>query len=112
MKKWKDSRGETLVESLAGILIISLVFVFLCSAIVAAARSNAQVREMNKDFSYSDMVPRLGTMQVVEQTQGGSIASVYKIVRYHRDPTLDSQGDGGFQSPDYRYYTLKPEGTQ
>lgn len=55
MKKLISHRGETLVESLCAILVITLVFLFLCGAIVAAARSNAQIKGADQSFRYADM---------------------------------------------------------
>ena len=55
MKKLSSHRGETLVESLCAILVITVVFLFLCGAIVSAARSNAQIKGANQSFRYEDM---------------------------------------------------------
>ena len=55
MKKLCSSRGETLVESLCAILVITVVFLFLCGAVVSAARSNAQIEGADQSFHYDDM---------------------------------------------------------
>ena len=44
MKKLKNQKGETLVETLVSLLIIVLVFVFLTGSAVAAAKINAKIR--------------------------------------------------------------------
>lgn len=57
MKKLCSNRGETLVESLAAILIVALVMVFLSVAIATASKVNAGVRAARGDsvtFSYTD----------------------------------------------------------
>lgn len=116
MKKLKSNRGETLIESLAGILIVTLVFVFLCSAIVSAARSNKQIRSADLDFSYADMVPSgNGTMQVVEVAEGYGIASSYPIQKFETDPNAEASGgtaDPDYQKPIYRYYRMRPQTSQ
>ena len=52
MRKLRDTRGETLVETLCAILIIALTFGFLTTATVSAARINAQVRARDVSFQY------------------------------------------------------------
>ena len=47
MKKLLSSRGETLIESLCAVLIVTLVMLFLSTAIATAARVNHQVRQSN-----------------------------------------------------------------
>lgn len=50
MKKLKNQKGETLVETLVSLLIIVLVFVFLTGSAVAAAK----IRDTDVSFRYSD----------------------------------------------------------
>ena len=45
MKKRRSKAGETLVETLASVLIAALAFAFLSTAAVTAARINEIVRE-------------------------------------------------------------------
>ena len=54
MKKLKNQKGETLVETLVSLLIIVLVFVFLTGSAVAAAKINAKIRYTDVSFRYSD----------------------------------------------------------
>ena len=54
MKKLKNQKGETLVETLVSLLIIVLVFVFLTASAVAAAKINAKIRDTDVSFRYSD----------------------------------------------------------
>lgn len=53
MKKIKSSKGETLVETLYGMLIVSLSFIILAGGIVSAARINKAAREENVLFNTS-----------------------------------------------------------
>ena len=50
MKKICLKSGETLVETLIAMLIISLVFIFLASSIVSAAKVNSSVK--NEDTAF------------------------------------------------------------
>lgn len=54
MKKLKNQKGETLVETLVSLLIIVLVFVFLTGSAVAAAKINAKIQDTDVSFRYSD----------------------------------------------------------
>ena len=54
MKKLKNQKGETLVETLVSLLIIVLVFVFLTGSAVAAPKIHANIRDTDVSFRYSD----------------------------------------------------------
>ena len=111
MKKLRNSRGETLVESLAAILIIAVVFVFLSSAIVSAARSNEQLRRSDQDFKYSEMVGKgTVTMQVVDAgipsgTEGlaGAFASVYPVEKFETESSASAKSND-YEKTIYRYF--------
>ena len=51
MKKLRTPAGETLVETLFAMLVITLALVMLAGAIVSAARVNSRTRELNTQFS-------------------------------------------------------------
>ena len=98
-----------MVESLAAILIIAVVFVFLSSAIVSAARSNEQLRRSDQDFKYSEMVSKgTVTMQVVDAgipsgTEGlaGAFASVYPVEKFETESSAKSND---YEKTIYRYF--------
>ena len=52
-KKLLSRSGETLIESLAAILVAVLVFLFLTTAVVTAAKVNKKVSEYDLSFQYS-----------------------------------------------------------
>jgi len=56
MKKWKDSRGETLVEVLAAILIASLSVTLVFGAIMASATMDRQAQDV--DGKYYDALSK------------------------------------------------------
>lgn len=111
MKKLRNCRGETLVESLAAILIIAVVFVFLSSAIVSAARSNEQLRRSDQDFRYDEMESKgTVTMQVVDAgipsgTEGmtSAFASAYPVEKFETASSESAKSDD-YEKTIYRYF--------
>ena len=111
MKNLLICRGETLVESLAAILIIAVVFVFLSSAIVSAARSNEQLRRSDQDFRYDEMESKgIVTMQVVDAgipsgTEGmtSAFASAYPVEKFETASSESAKSDD-YEKTIYRYF--------
>ena len=52
-RKWNDSRGETLVEVLASVLICSLSVALLFSMVMASGNMDQSAKKAEKDFSES-----------------------------------------------------------
>ena len=75
MKKLKNQKGETLVETLVSLLIIVLVFVFLTGSAVAAAKINAKIRDT--DVSQSEGSAQLRLSGRSGQT-GSTSVEVYQ----------------------------------
>lgn len=50
MNKIKSSKGETLAETLFGMLIVSLCFIILAGGIVSAAKINKAAEDQNVKF--------------------------------------------------------------
>ncbi len=86
MKKLRSQAGETLVETLTAILIVTLVFLFLTTAIVVASKVNAAVRSYDLSFSYDDAAP--GASQTLIMTGLGSGTCSVEIETYQDDNTL------------------------
>ena len=63
----RTSRGETLVETLAAILIAALAFSFLATAAVTATRINTRTRSTDISFHY-DGTKREGRVTLEEGT--------------------------------------------
>ena len=53
MNKLRNNRGETLVESLASILIAVLAFGILATSVVTAEKINAKTRNTDVMFQYA-----------------------------------------------------------
>ena len=53
MNRLKDNRGETLIESLVSLLILTMTFAFLAVASTTAGRLNAKVRDTDVSFRYA-----------------------------------------------------------
>lgn len=96
MKKLLQKRGETLVESLVSILLVTFIMLFLSTAIVAAARINRQLRDT--DISYKsdqDRTASAGTLTV----EGDNQVTV-------TSPILVYQSENGYVY--YRYGEVTP----
>lgn len=105
MDKLKSCRGETLVESLCAILVITVVFVFLCGAIVSAARSNAQLRDMNQDFSYDSMTVADSSFTI--RVVGTATDNTYPVKEYATDT---SSAEGNYDPQVFHRYEMQEAG--
>lgn len=94
-KKLRSQRGDTLVETLAALLIVVLTMAFLATSIVAAARINAGVRETDTSLHYDGSAPVQGTLTITRQGGMGTGSAVRKSVSVY-------ETEGG-----YRYYVYK-----
>ena len=95
-KKLRSQRGDTLVETLAALLIVVLTMAFLATSIVAAARINAGVRETDTSLHYDgNAAPVQGTLTITRQGGTGTGSTVNKNVSVY-------ETEGG-----YRYYVYK-----
>lgn len=94
-KKLRSQRGDTLVETLAALLIVVLTMAFLATSIVTAARINAGVRETDTSLHYDGSAPVQGTLTITRQGGTGTGSTVNKSVSVY-------ETEGG-----YRYYVYK-----
>lgn len=53
-KKLRSQRGDTLMETLAALLLVVLTMAFLATSLVTAARINAEVRQTDTALKYDD----------------------------------------------------------
>lgn len=90
MKKLRMSRGETLIETLAALLIAVLVLLFLASAIVGAARLNAAIQKTDVSFHYTGAVPQPDPVEL-------EISDGFTTETVTADEYVDPNG--------YHYYT-------
>ena len=97
MKKMGSCRGETLVESLCAILVITVVFLFLCGAVVSAARSNAQIQGADQSFRYEDMATNTEKYLVVNGNE-------YPVKEW---VTKSKSTDTDYATAIYRRYTTQ-----
>lgn len=74
MKKLLENGGETLIESLVGILVVALVMLFLSTAVATAARINHKVRNTDVAFVSDDEGTTQKTAQVTFTPKDGSAA--------------------------------------
>lgn len=92
MKKRRSKAGETLVETLASVLIAALAFALLSTAAVTAARINASARE---DVSFRYNAERKETVTVMAEGAGSGTSQKTGS----EEVTLYTTGNG------YDYYT-------
>lgn len=92
MKKRRSKAGETLVETLASVLIAALAFALLSTAAVTAARINASARE---DVSFHYNAERKETVTVMAEGAGSGTSQKTGS----EEVTLYTTGNG------YGYYT-------
>lgn len=53
MDKWKSKKGETLVESLCAILIVTLSILLLSNSIASAVRVNDGAAKLRKNLQFA-----------------------------------------------------------
>ena len=88
-KKLRSQRGDTLMETLAALLLVVLTMAFLATSLVTAARINAGVRQTNTVLKYDNATGKQGTLTI---TSDKSNSTAYKTVTVY-------ETEGG-----YRYY--------
>ena len=93
-KKLRSQRGDTLVETLAALLIVVLTMAFLATSIVTAARINAGVRETDTSLHYDGSAVQ-ETLTITRQGGTGTGSAVRKSVSVY-------ETEGG-----YRYYVYQ-----
>lgn len=89
-KKLRSQRGDTLMETLAALLLVVLTMAFLATSLVTAARINAGVRQTNTALKYDAADGETKTLTITRENN-----SVTKSVTVY-------ETTGG-----YRYYVHK-----
>lgn len=87
MKKLRSVSGESLMETILSILIITLAFAAITTATVMAAKINSSVRDRDNSFVYTDTAPT----DITVTLEGFST----------EPPTIDAHS---YISNEYRYY--------
>ena len=94
-KKLRSQRGDTLMETLAALLLVVLTMAFLATSLVTAARINAGVRQTNTALKYDNATEKPGTLTITRQSGAATDRPVEKNVTVY-------ETKGG-----YRYYVHK-----
>lgn len=89
-KKLRSQRGDTLMETLAALLLVVLTMAFLATSLVTAARINAGVRQTDTALKYDAADGETKTLTITRENN-----SVTKSVTVY-------EAEGG-----YRYYVYK-----
>lgn len=101
MKKRNSKSGETLVETLCAMLIVTVVMLCLSTAIVSAARVNAQVRQRDVAFHTEDMSYSGQLTMTVKDSSGRE--ETFAVGEYV------GSADAEKNSATYRYYGAAPQ---
>lgn len=111
MKKLLGKKGESLVESLASILIFTLTSIALFSMLMASARINQETKTANEDFKTQMQVAETGDGEAIDGqvtftfdgvTDGASIISTTKNVDIYQ-----AEGENAL----YSYFVKKGGGS-
>lgn len=73
MKKLNSCKGETLVEVLISIIVLSLCFIILQTSIVASNRMNKQSKDAVKVFKITGNTTQSPAQVVIKKSDGNSI---------------------------------------
>lgn len=90
-KKLRSQRGDTLMETLAALLLVVLTMAFLATSLVTAARINAGVRQTDTALKYDNATERLGTLTITSDKSNSTA---------HKDVTV-YETEGGYRYYDY-----------
>ena len=99
LKKLKNSKAETLLETLVSILIAVMSVALLSTAVMASANMNAATRAADEAFAEQVAQAELGTGEVLE----GEKITVEFADRSREEVTVDiytsgEEGEGGYIS--------------
>lgn len=101
LKKLKDKKGETLVESLVAMLIALLSMVMLTSCTTAAANINAATRAMDKKFA-EELERAEGMMaEAGYETKNIEVKLTFDTCEVKTDVTLYGGDAGTFVTYEY-----------
>ena len=87
MNKLREKSGETLVETLAALLVATLVLLFLSTAIVTAARINKKVKDTDTSFNYPQETATNAEFfdVTVTDARSGQIVDQIRVHQYQDD---------------------------
>lgn len=85
MKKLNSCKGETLVEVLISIIVLSLCFIILQTSIVASNRMNKQSKDAVKVFKITDNTTQSSAQVVIKKSDGNSISAKTGTIVYQTE---------------------------
>ena len=92
MKKLTNNRGETLIESLVALLVVTMTFAFLATAASTAARLNAKVRDTDISFRYDPADSASATLNVESTALAGKKSGSQGVTLYTYNDYLYYEG--------------------
>ena len=84
VKKLKNKRGETLIETLMAILVAVLAFAALSTAVLAAGKINAKVKSTDISFQYTGSTQTEGQVTLTgRQYRESGMVELYENSGYY-----------------------------
>ena len=106
-EKWRDERGETLVEVVAAVLIMTLAVLLLFGAVIVSIRINKSARNLDKDFYTVLNAAEAQSTKITDNTivPAGSKVTVKQVSPAPAGTALDAEVDfyGGEGALSYSY---------
>lgn len=102
LKKLRQSRGETLIETLVAVLVMTCASVLLATMLLAASNLNSKAQEQDKSFydqvtaAETDTTPRYDVD--VQFTENGSAVVTVKSSLYGATDGLNAYRGGAHAS--------------
>ena len=96
-EKLKNNRGETLIEVLASVLVISFTMTFLMVSIVTASKANKKAKELDAAFNTENP----------EKADSASVSVVHNLTGVSTDE-IEVDGYNTSDENKYSYYFKKP----
>ncbi len=83
MKKLRNNSGETIVETLAAVLIVALCFLMLAGAIVTSSKINKQAKEQITPFKVSSKSSSSANIKINGQSVDSKDYKLYESGGYY-----------------------------
>ena len=90
--KWRDERGETLIEVVASVLIMTLAVVLLFGAVMTSVRINKRAKESDEKF-YTAL--NAAERQSAEVTDTAIVPTGSKVKVEQKDTAGNTVGSSG-----------------
>ena len=101
LKKLRSKSGETLVESIAAILIFTLASILFFSMVNASANINTETKKADREYYAQQVTAEAGT----GATQSGTVSVSCNGTKLYPDHVITVVSEDGTLNTLYSYYT-------